>query len=87
MQNDITLFEFSCLTKKEKIEVLCEHSVCLCERPHAAFRIVLYQINNFYVEIKYHKLNNSIAEFQLFKNTRMLEPYLTQIDISYILAA
>ena len=87
MQSDISLYEFNCLSKKEKIEVLCEHSVCLCERPHAAFRIVLYQISNFYVEIKYHKLNNCIAEFQLFTNTKLLEPYLKQIDISYVLAA
>jgi len=87
MQSDISLYEFNCLSKKEKIEVLCEHSVCLCERPHAEYRIVLYQISNFYVEIKYYKLNNTIAEFQLFKNTKLLEPYLTQIDISYLLAA
>ena len=87
MQSDITFYEFNSFTRKEKIEVLCEYSVFLCERPHATFRIVLYQISNFYVEIKYNKQNNTIAEFQIFINTKMLEPYLNQIDISYILAA
>jgi hypothetical protein len=87
MQSDISLYEFSRLSKKEKIEVLCEFSVCLCERPDAAFRIVLYQLSNFYVEIKYHKRNNSIAEFQSFTSTKLLEPFLAQIDISFLLAA
>jgi hypothetical protein len=87
MQGDITLYEFNCLTKKEKIEVLCEFSVCLCERPDAKFRIVLYHLNNFYVEIKYDRRNNRIAEFQIFTSTKLLEPYLEQIDISYVLAA
>ncbi len=87
MQNDITLYEFNSLTRNEKVEVLCECSVFLCERPDAVFRIVLYQISNFYVEVKYDSTNNTIMEFQIFINTKLLEPYLKQIDISYILAA
>ena len=87
MQSDITLYEFNSLTKNEKVEVLCECGVYLCERPDAVFRIVLYQINNFYVEVKYNTVHNRIIEFQLFTNTKMLEPYLRQIDISYLLAA
>ena len=87
MQSDITFYEFNALSKNEKVEVLCECSVFLCERPHPAFRIVLYQINNFYVEVKYDTTNNSILEFQVFINTKLLDPYLEQIDISYILAA
>lgn len=87
MQSGITLYEFNSLTKNEKVEVLCECAVYLGERPDAVFRIVLYQINNFYIEVKYDTLNNRIKEFQLFISTKLLEPYLKQIDISYILAA
>ena len=87
MQSDITLYEFNSLTKNEKVEVLCECAIYLCERPDAVFRVVLYQINNFYIEVKYDTINNCIIEFLLFTNTKLLEPYLKQIDISNILAA
>lgn len=87
MQSEITFYEFNSLTKNEKVEALCECAVFLCERPDAVFRIVLYQINNFYVEAKYDTVNNGIIEFQVSINTKLLEPYLKQIDISYILAA
>ncbi len=82
MLHTITLYEFNSFTKKEKAEALCEYAVYLSERPDSMFRIALYQVHNFYVEVKYYKRKNSIVEFQLFTNTRLLEPYLQQIDIS-----
>ena len=85
MVNEITLYEFNALTKKEKAEALCEYAVFLLERPDPVFRIALYQIHNFYVEVKYDTSKNAIAEFQLFTNTKLLAPYLHQIDISSLL--
>ena len=82
MINEITLYEFNSLTKKEKAEALCEYAVYLLERPDPVFRIALYQVHNFYVEVKYDMVRNAIAEFQLFNTTKLLEPYLSQIDIS-----
>ena len=87
MQGAPTLYEFNSFNKDEKVQVLCEFAVYLCERPDANYRIVLYQISNFYVEVKYDTQKNKILEFQLFINTKLLEPYLKQIDISYLLAA
>jgi hypothetical protein len=87
MLSDITLFDFQFFTKKEKLEALCEYAVQLCERPHEELRIVLYQINNFYVEVLYSKVNNSVVEFQSSINTKLVEPYLKQIDISYLITA
>ncbi|MEO6456598.1 MAG: hypothetical protein ABIN97_21160 [Ginsengibacter sp.] len=84
--NEITLYEFNSLTKKEKAEALCEFAVFLLERPDPVFRIALYQVHNFYVEVKYDKLKNAIAEFQLFTTTKLVEPYLHQIDISSLIA-
>lgn len=83
MDTNITLYEFNALSKNEKAEVLCECAIFLCERPDPEFRIALYCMQHFYVEVKYNMVNNSIVEFQLFTGTRMLEPYLSQIDIPY----
>ncbi|MEO6329425.1 MAG: hypothetical protein ABIO55_10845 [Ginsengibacter sp.] len=85
MVNEITLYEFNALTKKEKAEVLCEYAVFLLERPDPLFRIALYQVYNFYVEVKYDISKNAIAEFQLFTTTKLLAPYLHQIDISSLI--
>ena len=87
MDTNITLYEFNALSKNEKAEVLCECAIFLYERPDAVYRIALYYMPNFYVEVKYDMANNCITEFQLFTSTRLLEPYLSQIDISYLTAA
>ena len=87
MLNDITLFDFQFFSKMEKLEALCEYAVHLCERPHKELRIVLYQINNFYVEVRYSKPDNTVIEFQTSMSTKLVEPYLQQIDISYLIAA
>jgi len=87
LSGDITLFDFQFFSKKEKLEALCEYAVHLCERPHKDLRIVLYQINNFYVEVTYSKLNNTVLEFQSSMNTKLVEPYLKQIDITYLITA
>lgn len=84
MIDEITLYEFNSLSKNEKAEALCEYGIYLLERPDRVHRIVLYQVHNFYVEVKYDILKNNIAEFQLFTHTKLLDPYLNQIDISSV---
>lgn len=85
MVPEITLYEFNSLTKMEKTEVLSGFGVFLMEREEPEFRISLFQIHNFYIEVKYSIAKNSIVEFQLFTSTKLLEPYLDQIDISSLL--
>ena len=86
MINEITLYEFNCLTKREKTEVLCEYGEYLMERPDPVYRIASYHLYNFYVEIKYDVARNDIAEFQIFTNIKLLEPYLPHIDISSLIS-
>ena len=83
---DITLYEFNLLSQFDKGEVLYEHGVHISERRDAEFGYVLYQLNNFYVEVKYSNEQNKIIKLNVFSTTTNLEPYLNGIDISNILS-
>jgi hypothetical protein len=82
---DITLYEFNPLNKFEKEEILQEHGVHISERQDAEYGYVLYQLNNFYVEVKYHNNRNEILMLTSFSNYTKLEPYLRDIDLSKII--
>lgn len=81
---DITLYEFNSLSYLEKGEALVEYGVHIAERKEIEFGYVLYQLNNFYVEVKYHNGRNEIVMLTAFLNSTKLEPYLKEIDISQI---
>ena len=42
----------------------------------------LFQLNDFYVEVKYNGGINAITKFTSFSTYTKLEPYLDKIDIS-----
>ncbi len=45
---------------------------------------VLFAYNGFYIELIVEALTDEIQQVRCFKNTRNLDPYLEQIDISEI---
>jgi hypothetical protein len=45
----------------------------------------LYQLNDFYVEVKYNGGINAITKFTSFSTYTKLEPYLGKIDISTLI--
>lgn len=48
----------------------------------AEHKILLYQIDGFYVEVYYNKEHNDIRKFRSFSSTNQLDPYLGQIDLT-----
>ena len=46
------------------------------DRQDEEHRILLYQIDGFYVEVYYHKEYNVIRKFRPFASTEQLRPYL-----------
>jgi hypothetical protein len=67
-----------------KTEVLASDGVFLAERNDGCFRISLYQVNDFYVEIYYHKTRYFYICIRSFADSSELYPYLQDIDISEI---
>ena len=81
----MTLFEFKHLTEVGQAEVLQEQGVHIATRDSLFHTLVLYQIDSFYVEVVYHRLENKIIKIRSFLSTYALEPYLEKIDLSDIL--
>jgi hypothetical protein len=77
----MSLYLFNVLSENEQAETLWEIGVYLTEREDRLFKYALYQIDNFYVEVWYHKEFNAIQRLRSFSSTIQLEPYLKRIDI------
>ena len=80
-QADITLYEFNSLEGLEKIEALGEYGELVAHRFEDEFKCMLYQVNNFYVELKYITEGNIFVQLNTFNTTQRLEPYLNKINI------
>jgi len=76
--------EFNFMDGMAKTEVLATAGVYLAERVDGCFRISLYQIDDFYVEIYYHKTRYFYICIRSFSEPSDLYPYLEEIDISDI---
>lgn len=76
---------FNTLHKKAQQEILLAQGMFLTERTDGPFRIMLYQLESFYVEVHFINLYNKVAFFSAFDGLEALEPYLETIDVSNML--
>lgn len=76
---------FNTLPKKAQQELLLAEGTYLAERIDGPFRIMLYQLESFYVEVHFFNLYNKVAFFSAFDTIDALEPYLETIDVSGML--
>jgi hypothetical protein len=77
----VTLYEFKALPEIEQAEAVWS-GIFLDYRDEELYRILLYGLDSFYVEVYYHALNNLISHFCSFTTTRLLEPYLEHINVT-----
>jgi hypothetical protein len=57
------------------------NGICVAGRDENFFKVLLYQLNDFYIEVYYHKFYNYISEFIAFDSTDKLDPYLKRISL------
>ncbi len=79
----MTLYQFNALDEMEQQEAVWS-GTHIGERFDQEHSILLYQIDNFYVEVFYHREHNVIRRFRSFSSVTQLEPYLKKIDIKGI---
>jgi hypothetical protein len=79
------MFDFSLLDMEDQLDLLYKEGVFVGKiRKNNVFK-VLYQYNSFYVEITYRKYRYSIQDMRFFEATEHLDPYLTKIDIEFLI--
>ena len=81
MLRDITLYEFNSLNDNEKYEAIMEYATYVADRIEDQYKILLYQFENFYVELFYNSQDNVIVRFRSFTTQELLRPYLNQIEL------
>jgi len=64
---------------------LLTKGVCIGERIHNDALVLLFQIDEFYVEITFHKETDELMSTRSFDDIQELDPYLEQVRIPQIL--
>ena len=80
----MTISQFNTLDEMEQIEAVWSGKM-IAQRVDDVFDILLYQIDGFFVEVYYHRENNSIRKFEPIANKKQLLFYGDQIDIERIM--
>jgi len=85
--NDLVMHfnEFLQLNETEQVELLWYNGEQIGRRKEDDYLILLYQVEEFYVEVFYHRKERVIKSYMSFDcSDRRLLPYLDKIDISPI---
>jgi len=77
----MTLDEFNTLDEMEQAEAVWD-GVFVADREDEEHKILLYQIDSFYVEVFYHKQHNVLKKFSAFSSINQLDIYLDKIDLT-----
>lgn len=81
------IFQFLLLTTRQRAEVVARREY-LFKRVEFTKTILLYEINNFFVEVHLEPSTKKIERLIAFKSTELLEPYLLNVcfaDIGHLL--
>lgn len=85
MTNNVTISEFNELTLDEKAWYLWHGATFLHVYQNSKFRINLFYLNDYYIELWYHIDENKVENIRAFKSIELLEPFLQNIDIDCVL--
>ena len=80
----MTLYQYNDLDEMEQHEAIWEHGVHIGERIEGEYKIILYQIFSFYVELFYHMEFNVLRRLRSFSNTECLDAYIRKFDLKDI---
>lgn len=82
----MTLFEFQLLSEGEQIATLYRQGVYIGKRKVENMTVLLYQLESFYVEVVYRSYRRFIEKIRCSASTSILDPYLEQIDVEYLVS-
>ena len=78
----MTRQKFVSLPTAAKKAVVLRFGSFIAERSNSIFRVMLYEIDGFYVEIYFTRWSKKPFLYSSFTSTNRLNPYLKQIDLS-----
>ena len=81
----MNMYKFNCLDEVRQIELLWSAGVLIGSRQEGFHKILLYQIDSFYVEVYYQYFQGKMVKIKSFSETDSLDPYLKCINIEPLL--
>ena len=82
----MTLSKFNILNQTQQYEVLLDRAVYLSNRSDNNFNYILYQIDAFYIEVKFDLVANDFIMYRAFDDMLELDSYLEEIDLHQVLS-
>ncbi|MFD2569375.1 hypothetical protein ACFSUS_01945 [Spirosoma soli] len=73
--------DFTKLPAQQQLDTLYFAGDILANRYEGDSIFLLYNLRDFYVELKYDAYNNSLNQVTTFRDTDKLEPYLPYLTI------
>ena len=80
----MTIYQFNALSEMEQIETIW-NVPAVAERIENGYKIFLFQIGSFYVELYHHLERDSTERLRTFSNADQLSPYLQKINIDRLI--
>ena len=77
----MTFYQFKALSAYKQYQYLRKRGVMIAQRITTAYKFLLYQIDSFYVELKYNLIETKIEVIKCFSDTKDLDPYLGDISL------
>ena len=81
----MTISDFSLLKLTDQLAFLYEEGVYLSKRKTGKMTVLLYQLQNAYIEIFYKKYRRVVYKIRFSASTDILDPYLASIEIGNLL--
>jgi hypothetical protein len=78
------MHEFQLLSQDEQIAILYQEGIYVGKKKAGKITTLLYQLASFYVEIIYASYRRAIQTLIYSESTTVLDPYLEQIPIEYL---
>ncbi|HEV7621662.1 MAG TPA: hypothetical protein VGO09_08015 [Flavisolibacter sp.] len=78
------LSDFKLLPLKEQLDILYYQGSYIGKRKAGPVIIILYQLEEFYIEIYYTDYRRHISRVNYFVSTCFLDPYLEQMTLEHI---
>ncbi len=83
----MTLYEFNLLPQSQKLSFVLEECTFLAAHtPDDTYKSCLYHAKGktgpFFIEVYYNVAAQDIEYWRTFQNTRLLEPYLENLNVS-----
>jgi hypothetical protein len=81
----MTAQHFRTLNPRKQNRTLLAEGVCIADCQREEVQALLFQVDNFYVEVCFHRDADEVLCTRCFEDTDELEPYLQEIDVSAII--